>query len=249
MDTWLVRGSHIAQVGLFVLTLWALFYTVIPLYKTAALEEQIARREAELKTTEQRLAETVATLNDATERAYDRSRADILWNLNYQAGPSCSGLFRLPEEPIALGDKPGPERPLLDINVDECLTGELAKLKPQSVLRDADLLALHAAVDQTAASLEKQRSDALAAMRQMETKNTDELYAFAPKGPFVQQMDAWFDKVRQANPGLPMPAPQKEHARAVRNVQEKIASDFEEQVRIEIRKLQDIAWPEPSGTK
>lgn len=249
LDAWLGRGSHIAQVGLFVITLWALFFTVIPLYKTAALEEQIARREAELKAAEQKLAETVAALTDATKKAYSRSRADVLWNLSYQAGPRCSGLFRRPEELVALGDKPRPERPLLDINVAECLTGELVKLKPESVLRDADLLTLRAAVDQAAASLEKQRSDALAAMRQMETKSTEELYAIAPKGPFVQQVDEWRDRVRQAYPGLLRPDPQNEHSRAVRNAQEKIARAFEEQVRIEIHKLRDIAWPEPSGAK
>ena len=152
-----------ARFGLFVLTLWASFYTVIPLYKTAALEEQIARRETELKAAEQKLAETVSAHNDVTEKAYRRSRADVLWNLNYKAGPRCSGLFRPPEEPVALGSKPRPERPLLDINVAECLTGELAKLKPESIPRDADLHALRAVVDQTASSLERQRADALVA--------------------------------------------------------------------------------------
>lgn len=243
LDTWLVRGSHIAQVGLFVLTLSALFYTVIPLYKTAALEEQIARREAELKATEQKLAETVAALNDATEKAYRRSRADVLWNLNYQAGPRCSGLFRPVEDPVSLGDKPRPGRVLLDIQVGECLAGELAKLKPESVLRDADLLVLRAAVDRTAAFLAKRRSDAMASIRQMQTKSTEELYAFAPKGLYVQRVDEWRETVRRAYPGLLRPDLEKEHARAVRNAQEKIAQDFEEEVRAEIRKLRDFAWP------
>jgi len=243
LDSWLARGSHIAQVGLFALTLWALFYTVIPLYKTAALEEQIARREAELKATEQRLADTVAALNDVTEKAYRRSRADVLWNLNYQAGPSCSGLFRPVKEPGAFEDNSHSEQMLLDINVGECLAGELDKLKPESVLREADLFVLRAAVDHTADFLEKQRSDAKVAMRQMETKSTEELYAFASKGPFVQRMDEWRDMIRQAYPGILQINSEKEHASAVRNAQEKIARDFEEQVRLEIRKLQDIAWP------
>jgi hypothetical protein len=82
----------------------------------------------------------------------------------------------------------------------------------------------------------------MAAMRQMETKSTEELYIFAPKGPFVQRMDEWRDTVRQAYPGLLRPDSEKEHSRAVRHAQEKIAREFEEQVRVEIRKLRDVAW-------
>lgn len=241
LDIWLARGSHIAQVGLFALTLWALFYTVIPLYKTAALEEQIARREAELKGAEKTLAETVAALNSATEQMYRRSRADVLWNLNYKAGPHCSGLFR-PFKESFLSDSIRFEQVLLDTNVGECIATELDKLKPEAVLRSGDLLKLYTAVDETATFLEKLRSDAMAAMRQIETKSTEELYAFAPKGPAVQRLDEWRDKVRQEHPELLRLDAEREHAKAVRHAQEKIARDFEEQVRVEIGKLRDIEW-------
>lgn len=241
LDIWLVRGSHIAQVGLFALTLWALFYTVIPLYKTAALEEQISRREAELKGTEKTLAETVAALNSATEQMYRRSRADVLWNLNYKAGSHCSGLFR-PFKESFLSDIIRSEQVLLDINVRECIANELDKLKPESVLRREDLLILHSAIDETATFLEKRRSDANAAMRQIETNSTEELYAFAPKGPAAEHLDKWRDKVLQKHPELLRLDAEREHVNAVRRAQEKIARDFEEQVRVEIGKLRDIDW-------
>jgi hypothetical protein len=47
IDAWLQRLSHLAQIGLVILTLLALFYTVLPLYKTALLEESISRKELE----------------------------------------------------------------------------------------------------------------------------------------------------------------------------------------------------------
>lgn len=242
LDTWLIRGSHIAQVGLFALTLWALFYTVIPLYKTAALEEQIARREAELKDMEQNLARTVTALKDATEKAYHRSRADILWNLDFQAGPRCSGLLRPVEQLASFGGNSREEPVLLD-NVGACLKGVLDKLEPESVLRHADLLALHATVDQTIVTLEERRSDAQAAITQMETKSVEELYTFAPKGPFVRRMDEWFATVGQAYPEIGKRATQDEHTYAVRHAQAKIVRDFENQVRVEIRKLRNVVWP------
>src|SRR5690242_5684244 len=92
LDTWLVRGSHIAQLGLFVLTLLALFYTVIPLYKTAALEEQIARKEAELSETQRKIGQAESALKEANEKMYRRSRSDVLLAFVRYAGPSCSGL-------------------------------------------------------------------------------------------------------------------------------------------------------------
>ncbi|WP_196207901.1 hypothetical protein [Citrobacter sp. Res13-Sevr-PEB04-36] len=46
-DLWLVRISYIAQVGLFFLTTFTIFYTVIPIYQNANLQESIAKKELE----------------------------------------------------------------------------------------------------------------------------------------------------------------------------------------------------------
>ena len=93
LDIWLSRGSNIAQVGLFALTLAALYYTVIPLYKTAALEEQIAQREAQLKTVENRLAATESAVTEAKESLYREKRGEALRRFILTVGPKCSGLF------------------------------------------------------------------------------------------------------------------------------------------------------------
>ena len=48
-DLWLVRISYIAQVGLFFLTTFTIYYTVIPIYQNASLQEAIAKKEVEYK--------------------------------------------------------------------------------------------------------------------------------------------------------------------------------------------------------
>jgi hypothetical protein len=244
IDMWLVRGSHLAQFGLFLLTLWALFYTVIPLYRTAALEEQIARRETELTVLEKNLAETGAALKKANEEAYRRTRAEFLRGLTFRAGAECSGLLRPPELPSLLGEEPPTERPLLDINIVECVTAELLALKPTDTLRSEDWDSLQEAVGRTARSLEEQRTVATMTLRGMEMKTTEELRLFAQQGPLARQMDAL---IRQRYPGSLPPDSRLARASAVRDAQAKVARDFEERVRDEIGNLRRLKWPDPQA--
>ncbi|HHQ6579376.1 TPA: hypothetical protein ACSTJ2_001323 [Serratia fonticola] len=48
-DLWLVRLSYLSQTGLFFLTIFTLYYTVIPIFQNATLQESIAQKEIELK--------------------------------------------------------------------------------------------------------------------------------------------------------------------------------------------------------
>lgn len=49
IDIYLGRLSHFVQLGLFIITLWTLYYTVVPLYKSAQMEESLAKKELELE--------------------------------------------------------------------------------------------------------------------------------------------------------------------------------------------------------
>jgi hypothetical protein len=57
-DLYLARVSNIVQVGLFVVALCTIYYTVIPLYKSAQIEESLAKKEIEY----QKLTEKVDNL-------------------------------------------------------------------------------------------------------------------------------------------------------------------------------------------
>lgn len=43
-----MRLSFAAQIGLLLIAVWGYFFTVVPLYSKAVLEEQIAKKELEL---------------------------------------------------------------------------------------------------------------------------------------------------------------------------------------------------------
>ncbi|MEY0279677.1 hypothetical protein AB7W07_06970 [Providencia rettgeri] len=49
IDIWLKRIGYLSQIGTLIVMIITIFYTVIPLYRTAALEESIAKKESELK--------------------------------------------------------------------------------------------------------------------------------------------------------------------------------------------------------
>ena len=247
LDRWLSRGSHIAQVGLFALTIAALFYTVIPLYKTAALEEQIARREVDLKASEIKLAAAEIALVEVSEKVYRRTRADLLWNISSQAVLKCSGLLR-PVEELTSGEDPTNlrlARPLLDANVGECLVAELDRFIVNSNLTPRDSQFLREAVLNKSDLLEKGRSKALLSIQSMEEKTTEELRKIAPKGAYTLKADQWLAKVHLIYPELKSQHVEREHRAAMQGAKEKVAMDFEKQVRVEILELREVAWPQP----
>lgn len=67
-DLWLVRVSYIAQVGLFFLTTFTIFYTVVPIYQNANLQESIAKKEIEYK----QLQEKESVLYSNIRKEYSR---------------------------------------------------------------------------------------------------------------------------------------------------------------------------------
>lgn len=83
-DVWLPRLSHVAQFGLFVFTLGSLYFTVIPLYQMALLDEAIAKKEVEL-----------ATATKTVDRLYLGIRSYVVRDFYLQAMPACGGLFAI----------------------------------------------------------------------------------------------------------------------------------------------------------
>ncbi|MDH1535669.1 hypothetical protein N5E99_07875 [Pseudomonas chengduensis] len=77
-DKWLGRMSHASQVLLCVFSAWALYYTVIPLYKIATLEEKIAQRESELEVKNLELNNARVAIEEAKVELYVIRRDDYL---------------------------------------------------------------------------------------------------------------------------------------------------------------------------
>jgi hypothetical protein len=114
MDVWLPRMSHFAQFGLFLFTIFSLYFTVLPLYQKALLDEAIARKELELK--------------DATallEKKYEKIRSYAVSEYVTKASIKCSDLSIEPSELPPTDAKETHQTPnvegVYEIDVANCL--------------------------------------------------------------------------------------------------------------------------------
>ena len=78
LDIWLPRISHFSQFGLFVVTLGSLYFVVLPIYKVSVLDEAIARKEIELKES-----------NELVEQNYKQVRKFAIEQFTYSVFANC----------------------------------------------------------------------------------------------------------------------------------------------------------------
>lgn len=97
-DRWLDRAAQISQLGLLAAAVFGFYYTVIPLYEKAALDEELAKTKAEL-------AVEVRNLADAKYRVLSMSFGSGISH----SFPLCTGLLddfpRRKEEEVLLSDR------------------------------------------------------------------------------------------------------------------------------------------------
>ncbi|WP_212734565.1 hypothetical protein [Citrobacter sp. wls714] len=98
-DLWLVRFSYIAQIAILFITVFTLFYTVIPLYQNAALQESIAKKEFEMKT----LKEKISLLNS-------NFMHEAVRTFSFQAVNICSPSLPFLLQPMIIPSKEPSER-------------------------------------------------------------------------------------------------------------------------------------------
>ncbi|MDR4463922.1 MAG: hypothetical protein MRJ66_06615 [Nitrospira sp.] len=132
LDIYLQRFSYVSQIALCLLTAWALFYTVIPLYQKALLDEAIARKEVELK-----------KATAALEKAYMRIKFSVVKDFVFMTGAKCTNLLWRPLPPLEPLGKPEPGRSppfeeLFELDVPGCITREAEKFLPLDELRPED---------------------------------------------------------------------------------------------------------------
>ncbi len=112
IDLYLSRASHIVQIGLFATTLFAIYYTVIPLYKSAQIEESLARKELEY---EQLRVKSKSLIDKINKWEYSQFVV---------AAASCSGL-----PSVLLGDVQPEIENYSPEKVDICLRAAFDKRK------------------------------------------------------------------------------------------------------------------------
>jgi len=150
LDVWLVRASHVAQFGLFLITAGTIYFTVIPLYQKALLDEQIARREIELN-----------RIQDQLDVSYKKIRASSVSTYIFRVGAECSGaLLPVDQTGEESAEKVDFAKRVLSISPEECLRRgmEMAALKE---LRPGDMSFFQAEVSRVGTRLEAFRKQAL----------------------------------------------------------------------------------------
>lgn len=137
-------ASHIAQVLTTILTAGGLFFTVIPLYQKAAVDEQVAKQQQELVKLEQRV-----------ESSYRKIRRDAIHRYIFNAGAQCTGLM-VPVLPVTA---PAPDltEQTLAIDVTQCLQEQRLAVAELEELRPADRAALDEAINRAARTIEDAR--------------------------------------------------------------------------------------------
>lgn len=243
LDVWLPRISHFSQFGLFALTLGSLYFTVIPLYQKAALEEQIARKEVELKAMEQSLEASYSRVRKYTVREF----------VNY-VGPRCTGLLVRARSPLDAPQDKNKKRSLveegLELDVSECLLSQMEKASPIKQLRPSDQETFASNIKKLAADLGEKRLTALSNYKAVpERAVKDPSTLMQPtyyEGQAIEKMSEWIATMSGA--GIPT-ATEEERLQqyrfraGVNATQRSIASEYGEYARKQIATLNSL-WSE-----
>ncbi|MQR00974.1 hypothetical protein [Glaciimonas soli] len=220
--------SHIAQVIIMLLTAGGLYFTVIPLYQKAAVDEQVAKQQLRLE----QLQRTVAT-------NYKKMRAEAIRQYVFLAGVDCTGLMT-PIPPLGvrstgadLNDK------ILAINVSDCMHADLTTATLLTALTPEDREALSVSVNNIAADIDIAR---LAA----KVRNSAAKPPFNAAGPLdlglgefaemqlavIKKFGATDNQVRAAREQM-----------SVNTQRNKMTVQYTTFARSEIGKLNQLVWP------
>lgn len=230
LDVWLLRLSHFSQLGLFLFTVGAIYFTVIPLYQKALLDETIAKKEVEL-----------TDANAALERAYASVRTAVVKDYVFFAGAKCTGLLER-AEPLPSLVKPVPARPsladtLFAIDVPACLTNAAKESVSLQELRAED----RKLFDQRLLAL----GEEVLALRQhamVEHKEVPSRAAANP--PTLPPLDGFTSSMLEflANREPPERHQQRVREAAIKSEQSRIATAYANKVRQKVSALKAIEW-------
>ena len=234
-DVWLPRLSHFAQFGLFVFTLGSLYFTIIPLYQKAVLEEAIARKEVEL-----------ANLNRTFDSSYARLRRYAVREYYIAATPPCSGLFTQIEHPKLSDAAKRPSAPRAEvvyaIDVSTCLQSKAAELQALKDLRPDDRKSFDAALVKLSAELAALRETSFADYKAVESAITESDLVNLPRDSLRVQSLELFERAYGADA-----AKDRRRKLAADMAKERIGMKYEEAIRDGLRSLQTLQWPESSA--
>jgi hypothetical protein len=237
LDVWLARLSHISQFGLFALTIGALYFTVIPLYKTAALEENIARRESELNATNTKLEAATIELAKVRFEIYERTRVEVIREI-VSSAPQCAGLMEPPNS-FGVRTKDHYEKNLLKYDAGRCLWSSFDGSRAKEKLSPVDFAYLKREIETKTGELERMQNQAL-----LDIRSVPERAATDPSSIIADA--AAVDDAEKLNRLMP-PGFFNEKFKlqnAIESVRSEIYFTFSNAVVNEFLKLKGLDWPD-----
>ena len=215
---WAKRHAPLAQVVAAYSTLAAVivaglgyWYTVIPLYQKAAVDEQLARREAELTQLDVGLA-------NARREAYELLRSGLLEQTALRASYDCASFW-----------KEGKGTPMEHISrsLTPCITKASESVVAAKRLTEEDSRKLMLATKDLAADWDQRRLALLDRISAVPSRAANDPTALAPDGPYTTRVQEFLAK---AEPYLSaedrIGQQQRRYEERVRRTQSLMASDF-----------------------
>lgn len=244
-DIWLSRGASVAQIVGIGLALAGLFYTVIPLYQKAAVDEQLARREAELKVVEAALAE-------AKSETYRLRRDNYMRVATRSAAEECSDVRRgfMPIPPD-LKESDQEYRRRLDVGVVDCINRYLARANVVKELNHADLATWRAWATPIAVELDEERQTARETIAALPKKAAADPSVLEPVGDILRRADEFllrYDAFR--TPEQRQKDIRQRFNHRVETTQTRIAADYHQRVSVRLqRELEPKLWRDERATR
>lgn len=231
LDAWLLRISHLSQLGLFLFTVGAIYFTVIPLYQKALLDEALAKKEVELK-----------DANIALERIYARVRTAVVKEYVFFAGAKCTGLLDRVEPQLPDLGKPVPARPpladsLFALDIPACLTSTAKESGFLQELRPEDRSLLEERLVALGEEVLALRARAMLEHKEVFSRSGSHLNALPPPAGFTGRTLEFL-----ANRVPPERLQKLVREAAINAEQSRIANGYTNEVRRKISILKTIKW-------
>lgn len=232
VDLWIGRLSQIAQIGLFAVTVVTIYFTVIPLYQKAALEESIARANSELN-----------ALTTRTEELYFKNRKYALNEFTRDVWAQCNPMMPYAMQPAVPEDKPMTIiESLTKEDLPECIASSFKSSQLSTELHESDFRLVEINVTNLSQRVEKQHQIAISEVLALENLSQTTPESLDPPGELRQKL------LRTLRPWMDDERYQKTETRErVAETANRIAIDFLTYFKQEISILRNMQWPNDSS--
>lgn len=237
IDIWFLRISHLSQFGLFLLTLGTIYFTVIPLYQKAVLEEKIAQKQMQIQ-----------EMEIFADALYRKTRNYVVSQFVSKVGFQCTSLSLSPPSLSSFNESDSdwtlvysPKRALL-IEPKVCANNLFDANNDLSELKSEDFKMLKDSLNHILDEIEGFRKEAI--FRHDHARKTVEAdpYLSDPHNIQVGSLDYLFLRDQS-------PAKQRDvlFEVAVSKEQVRALSSYEEIFRERIVSLASLSWKDKGG--